>query len=187
MDPNWFRAAWNLNLSLLVSAQRALPLYYALDADVPHVVAQARALGLTGRITMVGAAGQAAAWDQLGYEVLVVLPPQDVSWVHLREKSHLIPFTCAYGPYNLGKIFGTLLRYQNDGVGIALSLFTSAAKPNPWACRERYLDSWCYAQMVTQLKTEVWGERLVVHSERVEQGKLFVLFLAMIGQSNLMY
>ncbi len=45
-----------LNLSLLVSAQRALPLYYALDADVPHVVAQARALGLTGRITMVGAA-----------------------------------------------------------------------------------------------------------------------------------
>ncbi len=101
--------------------------------------------------------------------------------MHLREKSHLIPFTCAYGPYNLGKIFGTLLRYQNDGVGIAL--FTTAAKPNPWACRERYHDSWCYAQMVTQLKTEVWGECLVVHSERVEQGKLFVLFLAMIGQS----
>ena len=181
--------AWDgvepLNLSLLVSAQRTLPLCYALDADVPHVVAQARALGLTGRITMVGAAEQAAAWYQQGYEVLVVLPPQDVSWVHLREKSHLIPFTCAYGPYNLGKIFGTLLRYQNDGVGIAL--FTTAAKPNPWACRERYHDSWCYAQMVAQLKTEVWGERLVVHSERVEQGKLFVLFLAMIGQSNLMY
>ena len=52
--------AWDgvepLNLSLFVSAQRTLPLYYALVADVPSLVAQARALGLTGRITMVGAA-----------------------------------------------------------------------------------------------------------------------------------
>ncbi|MBU3843765.1 MAG: hypothetical protein H9847_02680 [Candidatus Anaerobiospirillum pullicola] len=65
------------------------------------------------------------------------------------------------------------------------ALFTTEESMGPWGCIERYQAKSVYEQRFAYLTTDHSGERLLMHNEQKWQGKLLVLFLALIGESYL--